>query len=289
MPNTTQETTGSPGCAESAELLPFYLNQSLEKEEARRLETHLAACPACREEERHTRTAWALYEGHLPVELLLDYALDGPLPPRRRAVVESHLQECSRCSEELAAIRLEESNPSVTGHAAAEPISRRSPAAAASRWRALAWAASLSAAVASGGWLWTFQQLVDERASSPAIRANPSVVELLPASRSLLRNRDADPKAAPNRVELPEGHRDLVLVLLSGGRSCPAGCSLEIYDTQQDSPTSTIGALTASPDGHLTLTLPADGLSHGRSRLAVREPASGELVAEYWIETSPTP
>ncbi len=287
MPNTTHENTGQPGCAKSAELLPFYLNQSLEKEEARQLEAHLASCPACREDERDTRTAQALYEGHLPVELLLDYALEAPLSPRRRAVIESHLKTCRQCSEELAAVRLEEPTPTASGQATVEPASRRSPTPA-NRWRNLAWAASLAAAVASGGWLWTFQQLVDERTSATTIRANPSVVELLPASRSLLRNRNADPKTPPNRVELSEGARELVLVLLSGGRSCPAGCSLELYGTEQDSPTSRIDALTASPDGHLTVALPADWLPHGRSRVVVREPASGEPVAEYLIETTPS-
>ena len=202
-------TAGSPGgeqttgCTDVAELLPFYLNRSLEEEGTRRVEVHLATCAACRQEERDTRTAWALHEGHLPVELLLDFALAQPMSSGRLAVVEIHLAVCERCSEEVATVR------QTTPEEHAEPALRRLQPALApfrrdrARLRTLAWAASLAAVVASGGWIWTWQQLADERArsSAPTARPNLSVVELLPATQPLLRQGSTGPQAAANRVE----------------------------------------------------------------------------------------
>ena len=104
-------------CTELGELLPAYLNGSLEAATARRFEIHLTTCAACRKEERDTRTVWALCEGHLPVELLLDYALASSMPPERQAVIESHLAVCKRCSEELATVRQEtKSRPRESSH-----------------------------------------------------------------------------------------------------------------------------------------------------------------------------
>lgn len=283
MPNSKTHSAGPAACKETAKLLPFYLNQSLSQEEARQLETHLTACEVCREEEHNTRAAWALYDGHLPVELLLDYALETPMSTGRRTVIESHLEACLSCSQELAAVRLEETIPS--DPATTEPATRRQTSE--SRWRTLAWAASLAAMVTSGGWIWTLSQLAEQHGPSlPAIRTNLSVVELLPTTRDLARGTASDTAIPP--VELPTGSDELVLVLLSGGRSCPSGCALEIYDAGQETPHSRIDALKPSPDGHLTLALPADGLPAGRTRLAVREQASGELVAEFWIAIPPS-
>ncbi len=287
-------------CTEVAELLPVYLNRSLEAKAARRVEAHLASCAACRQEERDTRTAWALYEGHLPVELLLDYALAQPLPSQGVAVVESHLAACERCSDELAIVRQENTMSRrrapdvttaaarVTGAKVAGPSSDRPrPAASASygRLRTLAWAASIAAIVASTGWLWTWRQLAEERTvSPPEARANLTVVELLPATPTLLRRGSTDPRAMVNRVELTDGCGELVLVLLSAGGSCESTCLLEITGTEGALPKQRVEGLAASPDGHLTLALPADWLLPDGSVLAVRDQATGELVAEYLVE-----
>ncbi len=103
-------------CTDIAGLLPFYLNRSLEEDEARKVEAHLATCAACRREERDTRIAWDLHEGHLPVELLLDFAFARPMSSERQSVVESHLSMCQRCSEEVATVRQEYSGADSQEH-----------------------------------------------------------------------------------------------------------------------------------------------------------------------------
>ncbi len=264
-------------CTEIAGLLPAFLNGSLEAAEARRIEAHLATCAACRQEEIDTRTAWDLFEGHLPVELLLDYALAEPMSDRRRAVVESHLAVCVRCSEEVATVRREPSDVDV------EP-ERRAPPPDAMRDRGvwtLALAACLAAVVASAGWLSTWRQLATERAAGP--RANLPVVELLPAEQPLLRHSESELEGSGNLVVLTEEAETLALVLLSGGRACESGCRLEIYGVGETQPRWRLEGLVPNADGHLTLALPADWLPPERSILTVRDQASGELVAEYLI------
>ena len=282
-------------CDDVAELLPVYLNGSLDDESARRLEAHLASCAACRNEERDARTAFALFEGHLPTELLVDYALGLPLPARGAEVVESHLSSCDRCSAELDEIGQEptEEEPSFDGpRAVAEPraigpVPERPVAPETGGLRMLAWAACLAAVVTSVGWLSTWRQLVDERASGATseARANISVVELLPAAQPLLRSGGGDPGATANRLEMAGSSNEIVLVLLSGGRECQSGCVLEIYEAGAAEPSERLEGLAASPDGHVTLVLPNHWLVADRSILVVRDLATGELGAEYLVET----
>lgn len=291
-------------CGAVAELLPFFLNRSLEGPEAREVEAHLAACTACRREERDTRAARDLYEGHLPVDLLLEHAFAEPMSPRRRSVIESHLAVCERCSQEVAAVRREavtgtasSSAPSAspgTRTAAAARVQPALPRKGRGRLRMLAWAACLAAFVASAGWIWTWRQLVDERTPplDRAARANLTVLELLPGTSMVLRRGGADPRDVVNQVGLSDDAGELVLVLLSGGRWCTSGCFLELYDAGEmfqltppkTTPQRRIEGLVSSPDGHVTLSLPREWLSSDRSILALRDQSSGELVVEYRVE-----
>ncbi len=296
-----REQESRTACAEVAELLPVYLNRSLEEAAARRVENHLAACSVCRQEERDTRTAQALFSGHLPAELLVDYALAQSMPSRSVAVVESHLAACERCSGELALIRRDTTADEPASGATADERALGATAESAfavpqtagreslGSLRALAWAACLAAVVAAAGWIQTWRQMVDERALSAGqtARANLTVVELLPATGSPLRRGSTDPRSAANQVELPADAGELVLVLLSGGRSCESGCILEIFEAGEGQPKRRVEGLSASPDGHLTLALPGAWLPPERSVLAVRDQASGELVVEYLVETAP--
>ena len=275
---------GTEACADIAELLPFHLNGSLDEVGARRVEAHLASCAACRRDERDTRTAFALHAGHLPVELLLDYALEkDSMSSRAVAVVESHLPGCARCAGELAAIREDDRS--------AEPVPFRPRVRSRPRrgrpW-ALALAAGLATVVASSGWLWTWLELVGEREAGRSARANLPVVELLPAVQPVLQRGGAvtDPSQAANRIEVPEGTTEVVLVLLAGGRSCEPGCDLEIHAPGEAKPSRRVEGLVASADGHVTLSLPRSWLGD-RSVLALRRSA-GEPV-EYLIEVTTSP
>ena len=282
MPDREQREPPA-ACADVTELLPVYLGGGLEADEARRVEAHLAGCSSCRQEERDTRTALALYDGHLPVELLLDYAFGASMSPRSRAVVESHVAACTRCAEELALVREQHSGDEGPS---SEPASGPRPvgSARARGLRLLAWAACLATLVASTGWIWTWRQLEVERAHGAVQtpRVNIPVVELLPAEQSQLRGGDAG--AVANRLDVPEDSGEIVLVLLSGGHSCASPCVLEVDETGGTRPVNRLEGLVSGPDGHLTLTLSRDWLSSGRSVLAVRDETSGELVAAYLVE-----
>ncbi|MEM7586086.1 MAG: zf-HC2 domain-containing protein [Acidobacteriota bacterium] len=292
--------------ADIGELLPFYLNRSLEPDEARRVERHLAESSAGRQEEYDTRTAWSLYEGHLPVELILDVAFDAPMSAARRQVIESHLAVCERCSQEVALVQQEDGAPdfgdaedagdrAVASEPAREvddassmaPVLSMPQAAtgpSSQAMRRLAWAACFVAVVASYGWFSTWQRLVDARgATSVTARANVAVVELLPAMDKILQRSGPDPEAAVNPLPAHEGE-ELVLVLLGGGAGCESGCRVELYGAERDRPQWQLEGLQPSPDGLLTLALPVSRLPEGRSVLAVRDLVSGELINEYLLD-----
>lgn len=283
-----KEPVRAASCQDVPELLPFYWNRSLGKEEARRVEAHLATCPACRRAERETRTAAALMGGHLPVEELVDYATARPTSAPRREVIESHLATCEACAEEVATVRGE--GASAEEPAGGEVLEAVFPRRAttlresARGLRNLALAACFATVVASGGWIWTWWQLAGERATIAALspRANVPVLELLPASGPLLRNGGAAPGEV-NRLRLAPSSGEIVLVLLAGGGSCASGCTLDVLVDGEADPERRVEGLLASPDGHLTVSLPASWLVSG-SVLAVRDPASGERVAAYAVE-----
>lgn len=287
-------TDGNGCCDRAAELLPFHLNRSLEEDEARWLERQLRECAGCRRQEQETRTAMALYEGHLPVEDILDYAFDAPMSRRHREVIQSHLASCDHCSVELDAVRPQTTTEAVTEApvTVADPLifaAREPKPTPARRWVAVAWAACLLAVVNAVGWMWSWNQLEEQRAlprSLPSARANLAVVELLPSLMDPLRTGVVEVEEINRLPAVPE---ELVLMLLAGGRSCPRGCVLERYDADEKRASWRLEGLVPSPDGHLTLAVPGDWLPRGRVVLTVRDPASGELLAEYVLDNQETP
>lgn len=74
-----------------------------------RIRAHLEACPYCYErfEQYHTfpqRLKTLLGRGDCPLPDVLAEYQDGLLPEAQRAMVATHLTQCYRCTEELAAI-----------------------------------------------------------------------------------------------------------------------------------------------------------------------------------------
>jgi len=165
------------------ELLPWFLNGTLDAAERREVEAHLASCDACREELAATRRAFEIYAAHLPVEALTAYVLapdapawevDGVAVERRR--LESHLAQCAACRDELALLReghsaVDEAVPERVAEAAsvvpfAAPRAGAPAAVATPRWLPMALAASLLFVVVTGaGWLSTRQQVGEEQRS----------------------------------------------------------------------------------------------------------------------------
>ena len=90
-------------CTRAAELIPWYLNGTLEAAERADLEKHLASCAACRAERAEAEAALVLFGGHPSAEMLVDYAFGAPEAPRD--LIEAHLSGCDACADELAMVR----------------------------------------------------------------------------------------------------------------------------------------------------------------------------------------
>jgi anti-sigma factor RsiW len=147
------------------EQLPWFLNGTLEDDERREVEAHLATCVECRAELEATRDAFAVYAAHLPPEVLTAFVLEpeagswGVDGGRvERGLVVGHLAQCAECRSEvemaregLAAIE-DPSSDAAASRGVLPFLPRRAPTAA-PRWLSAALAASLLAAVvAGGGW-----------------------------------------------------------------------------------------------------------------------------------------
>ncbi len=160
-------------CEQTCELLPWWVNGSLEPDERRQVEDHLATCAACRAELAATRAAFELYGRHLPVSAVVAwaerpgeelYAVDrgGTLSG---ALVAAHLEGCAACREEVEMARAGRRALAAGEGAPAPPLAFRRRAADASparHWRRWALAASLVLfAVAAGGWFLTARQVGD--------------------------------------------------------------------------------------------------------------------------------
>ena len=94
------------------DLLPFYLNGTLEAAEADRFGRHLSSCDACREEadvlrglgEEVERHGEAFFEPHPAASIIVDAAL-GRLPAAEGKAVRRHLDLCSTCDAEVRLVR----------------------------------------------------------------------------------------------------------------------------------------------------------------------------------------
>ena len=280
-------------CQQTAELLPWLLNGTLDKEQERQIQAHLETCEGCREELRQTRLAWSLAGGHLPAEALVDYALERPSASARRQLVESHLEHCARCREELELVR-ESPEPEVAetpAHRA--PPSRRSEPGP---WY-VALAAALAALIAGGGWLWSSRQIARERdawrrqagelqarveaLSGP--RLNSPIFDLLPStSDAVLRSAEPAPDALITEVKVPAEVERITLTLLAGGPDAAVDHTVEILSDKGELIWRADGLMPSSV-GHFTLSLPTDFLPPGRSTIQIARTGDRDRVVRYEI------
>ena len=146
-------------CDQAIELLPWLLNGTLDAAERDEVRRHLTSCESCRQALRATRDTWALFDQHIPSQDLVALSWGDRPAGIDPALAELHLASCPQCAAELELARMsrrleEEDNVAV--------FSARQRTAEATRpartWRAMALAAGLAFAVASGGWFYTFQQ-----------------------------------------------------------------------------------------------------------------------------------
>jgi hypothetical protein len=143
-------------CDHVAELLPWYLNGTLDEGQQGEVRVHLEGCAKCRQALDETRLAWRIHDQHIPSEALVALAWGETPEGLDPDVLDRHLETCPQCSAELEMVRtsrkLEEDDrialfPTPTRRARTE---RSTPA-----WRTAAMAAGLAGIVAASGWVWT--------------------------------------------------------------------------------------------------------------------------------------
>src|SRR5215218_3341597 len=177
-------------CETATELLPWFLNGTLDESERREVREHLASCPSCRQALEDTRLAWTVYDQHIPSEALVALAW-GQVPEGSPEgydpdVLDRHLQSCPECAAELELVRtsrrLEEDDHIALFPGAGSRSARAvTPAHTPRRWRAAALAAGLAGMVAASGWIWSAGQARDLEQRLAAVRPAPVVTPAAPA------------------------------------------------------------------------------------------------------------
>jgi hypothetical protein len=168
-------------CDQAIELLPWYLNGSLESGELAEVGQHLETCESCRAALAETGQAWAVFAPqspaqhdtrHLSAQALVALAWGEPPAGIDPAAAEAHLVSCAECAAQLEMARMSrrlEEEENVVPF----PAAKQRPAAGAAprSWRAAALAAGLAAVVAAGGWLHAVRQplplAAGQQASAP--------------------------------------------------------------------------------------------------------------------------
>jgi len=208
----------------ATELLPWLLNGTLEGPERDEVLNALRTSEELRAELAETHQAGEVFGQHVPAADLVAHAFGEPTG-LDRGRIEAHLALCASCAEELAMAREshalaeapESGGAATTAPAAPAAGERRSgrllaflrPSASAgggvAGWQAAALAASVAAAVALGGWIWTWQQSqgrVNDLVASLREGTQPASGEmvdslgLLPESEVLRGTRDRELSAA---------------------------------------------------------------------------------------------
>lgn len=160
-------------CQQSIELLPWYLNGTLDESERREVREHLAGCEGCRQALEDTRLAGTVYGQHIPSEALVALAWGESPEGYDPDVLERHLRSCPECAAELELARTSRRLEEDDGIALfARPAPRVSAARA--PWRAAALAAGLAGMVAASGWIWTAGQARDLETRLAEVRATPA-------------------------------------------------------------------------------------------------------------------
>src|SRR4051812_22598037 len=89
-------------CDQAIELLPWYLNGTLESGELAEVRQHLETCERCRAALAETGQAWSVFTQHVPAQDLV--ALAWGEDPSLAA--EEHLAACAECAAELEMARM---------------------------------------------------------------------------------------------------------------------------------------------------------------------------------------
>lgn len=272
-------------CETATELLPWYLNGTLDESERREVRGHLAGCEACRKALEDTRLAWTIYDQHIPSEALVALAWGESPDGYDPEVLERHLQSCPACAAELELVRtsrrLEEDGDVALF---ARPAPKLTPPARAP-WRSAALAAGLAGVVAASGWIWTAgqtrdleQQLAGARAT-PVPAATPSAPPEDAAARERLAQMSAEVETL--RRQTDEMREQLTKIADAGPSEPTARVNVWVGDLQ---PTGDVvrggpGEVEELPAGLAAVAMlrPTHQENHKNHRIEVVD-AAGKVV-----------
>jgi hypothetical protein len=214
-------------CETATELLPWYLNGTLDESERREVREHLAGCEACRQALEDTRLAWTIYDQHIPSEALVALAWGESPEGYDPEVLERHLRSCPDCAAELELVRtsrrLEEDGDVALF---VRPDPKPSPAVtppARAPWRSAAMAAGLAGVVAASGWVWTAGQARDLEQQLAESRATVAPAPSPPPEDTAARERLAEMSAQVETLRRQTDEmRDQLTKIASAGDTGPA-------------------------------------------------------------------
>ena len=139
-------------CEQAIELLPWYLNGTLESQEHEEVRGHLETCEACRTALAETREAGKIFAQHLPSEALVALAYGETPAGLDPDLAERHLESCPECAAELELARMSRRLEEEDRIAVFPAKGTRETAGGYRTWRGAALAASLTGLIAFGGW-----------------------------------------------------------------------------------------------------------------------------------------
>lgn len=279
-------------CHDVGELIPWYLNGTLDASRAQLVREHLASCPDCRKEADEARAALTLFSTHLSSADLVEMAWGRPPAAVAADLAERHLAQCTACRADLdllsASRRLEQG-----------PEAARARAERFVPGRVLALAATTLVAF-GGGALWQSQRwqqrlaLLEDGQRRSAERADGLAAELERQRQAAaqLEGRATAPQAnlpvfellgegqvqrsagvSGNQLRLPRDARWVALLLSpEGPRRGAAAVELRASDGRLVWQGQ---GLQPGPLGAYTLGLPADLLAEGSFTLVLRWPDGG--------------
>lgn len=280
-------------CDDAIERLPWLLNGTLEEEERRQVQAHLATCERCRTALAETRDAWSLFAGHIPTEDLVAHAWGEPTGTAPELVAE-HLAGCPQCTAELEMARTSRQLEQDDRVAVFSPRRAAAPSPAVNvnvptpgssgKWRAAALAASLAGLVAAGGW---FENAGRLRATEERLAAQEREAAAAPAPAGELQPLAnipiVDLLAITVRGESDAVSSESPVVLSLGFGEVPAydAYAIELQDASGAVRLAPEESLRANPKtGELTYLLPGGTLPPGDYTLVAYGLENGRRTGE---------